>query len=92
MQQGFFDWIDGGTGSAILEAVAGAGKTTTLIQALSRMSGSIYFGAYNKAAAEEIKAKAAKAGIDNPNLRMACTALASRLASPHVGQSHQGGQ
>jgi superfamily I DNA/RNA helicase len=57
-QAGFFEWIENGTGSCVLEAVAGAGKTTTLIKALSLMSGTVFFGAYNKKIAEEIKAKA----------------------------------
>lgn len=57
-QQDFFDWIVNGSGSCVLEAVAGAGKTTTLIQALSLMEGWIFFGAYNKKIADEIKAKA----------------------------------
>ena len=57
-QQDFFDWIVKGSGSCVLEAVAGAGKTTTLIQALSLMEGWIFFGAYNKKIADEIKAKA----------------------------------
>ncbi len=57
-QAAFFDWIDNGQGSCVLEAVAGAGKTTTLIKALERMSGSIFFGAYNKKIAEEIKGRA----------------------------------
>lgn len=70
MQQAFFDWIIDGTGSAILEAVAGAGKTTTLIHALKFMDGKVFFGAYNKSAAAEIKAKAKKAGIENKDLRM----------------------
>lgn len=56
-QAAFFDWIDNGQGSCVLEAVAGAGKTTTLIKALERMTGKIFFGAYNKKIAEEIKAK-----------------------------------
>lgn len=58
-QQGvFFTWIKEGTGSCVLEAVAGAGKTTTLVKALEMMFGSIFFGAYNKKIAEEIKARA----------------------------------
>lgn len=57
-QQAFYDWIDTGSGSCVLEAVAGAGKTTTLINALSRMKGDIFFGAYNKGIAEELKARA----------------------------------
>lgn len=57
-QKDFFDWIEGGNGSCVLEAVAGAGKTTTLIQALNLMTGYIFFGAYNKKIAEEIQARA----------------------------------
>lgn len=58
-QQGtFFTWIKEGGGSCVLEAVAGAGKTTTLVKALELMTGTIFFGAYNKKIAEEIKARA----------------------------------
>lgn len=57
-QAGFFSWIKDDTGSCVLEAVAGAGKTTTLIRALEMMFGTVFFGAYNKKIAEEIKAKA----------------------------------
>lgn len=64
-QQALYDWIDTGSGSCVLEAVAGAGKTTTLIQALGRMQGDIFFGAYNKGIAEELKARAPeKRGLD----------------------------
>ena len=59
-QATFFDWIQHGSGSCVLEAVAGAGKTTTLIHALELMSGRIFFGAYNKKIAEEIKERAPK--------------------------------
>ena len=66
-QQQYFDWITQSTGSAILSAVAGSGKTTTLIQGLALMKGDIFFGAYNKKIAEEIQAKAPKL----PNLNVA---------------------
>lgn len=56
-QAAFYDWIQNDSGSCVLEAVAGAGKTTTLIQGLSMMTGDVFFGAYNKAIAEEIKAR-----------------------------------
>lgn len=56
-QQAYFDWIDGGTGHAVLVAVAGAGKTTTLIQGLDRMRGNVAFLAYNKKIVGDIKAK-----------------------------------
>lgn len=57
-QADFFNWIKTGNGSCVLEAVAGAGKTTTLIHALEMMNGYIFFGAYNKKIADEIKEKA----------------------------------
>lgn len=59
-QAAFFSWIKDGSGSCVLEAVAGAGKTTTLVEALKLMSGSIFFGAYNKKIADEIAARAPK--------------------------------
>lgn len=57
-QQAVYDWVTNGSGSAIVVAVAGAGKTTTLIHALSLMSGTVFFGAYNKKIADEIAARA----------------------------------
>lgn len=57
-QTGVFDWVRTGTGSAFVEAVAGAGKTTTIIEACKHMRGSVAFAAYNKKIAEEIKHKA----------------------------------
>ena len=59
-QSTFFDWIVKGVGSCVLEAVAGAGKTTTLIHALSLMAGRVFFGAYNKNIALEIEQRAPK--------------------------------
>lgn len=58
-QEAIFDWVSNGTGSAVVLAVAGSGKTTTLIKALCLMSGDIFFGAFNKKIAEEIERKAA---------------------------------
>jgi DNA helicase-2/ATP-dependent DNA helicase PcrA len=54
-QQRFLDWIKHCDGSAVLEAVAGAGKTTTLVEGVKLMKGSIFLGAYNKKMAEELK-------------------------------------
>jgi DNA helicase-2/ATP-dependent DNA helicase PcrA len=56
-QAAFYTWVREGSGSCVLEAVAGAGKTTTLISALSMMTGDVFFGAYNKAIAAELKAR-----------------------------------
>jgi superfamily I DNA/RNA helicase len=59
-QADFFKWILEGVGSCVLEAVAGAGKTTTLIQALGLMVGTIFLGAFSKNIAVEIEARAPK--------------------------------
>lgn len=59
-QQAFYDWITNGQGSAVIRAVAGSGKTTTLIQGLSLMGGRVFFGAYNKNIATEIQDRAPK--------------------------------
>ncbi len=56
-QIAFYDWIMHEKGSCVLVAVAGAGKTTTLINALRMMTGDVFFGAYNKAIATELKAR-----------------------------------
>lgn len=58
-QQEFLGWISGGRGSAVLEAVAGAGKTTTLVEGVKLMSGSVFLGAYNKKMADELKVRIA---------------------------------
>lgn len=63
-QAAFLDWIVNGKGSCVLEAVAGAGKTTTLIEAVERAPGSVALLAYNRKIADEIKAKLAKRGVD----------------------------
>ena len=64
-QQGFFNWVTKESGSAVLNAVAGAGKTTTLIKALELMFGTVFFGAYNKKIAEEIQSRATmRQGLD----------------------------
>jgi DNA helicase-2/ATP-dependent DNA helicase PcrA len=59
-QAAIFDWVQGGDGSAIIEAVAGSGKTTTLIQMLPLTIGDVAFMAFNKKIVEEIESKVAK--------------------------------
>jgi DNA helicase II / ATP-dependent DNA helicase PcrA len=64
-QQRVVDWTLSGSGSAFVEAVAGAGKTTTLLALLAATKGSVAFAAYNKKIADEIKAKAVKLNLGN---------------------------
>lgn len=62
-QTNFFDWISHGTGSCVLVAVAGAGKTTVLVEGSRLMSGSVASAMYNKSAATEFQGRLAEAGI-----------------------------
>lgn len=61
-QQALFDWIKSSSGSAIVEAVAGSGKTTSMVQALNMIDSknSVLFLAFNKSIAEELKERAPK--------------------------------
>lgn len=58
-QQRFYDWVENERGNCILNAVAGAGKTTTIMHGIERMRGTVWFGVYNKKMADEIKEKLA---------------------------------
>lgn len=59
-QTSFFAYVDDPMGgNAILEAVAGAGKTTSLIKAMERMDGRVFYGVFNTKMAKEAKEKAA---------------------------------
>ena len=83
-QSAYFSWIVSDIGSAVLEAVAGAGKTTTLVHGLSLMKGYKFFGAYNKKICEEIEKKTA--GIENLTVSTfhAAGFKAWRKAAPNV--------
>ena len=56
-QAAFFDWVENGSGNAVIEAVAGSGKTTTLLLSLGKTKGSVALAAYNKAIATEISTR-----------------------------------
>ena len=67
-QQAVFDWVRRERGNAFIEAVAGAGKTTTLLEVCklltprseaSRKYHSVAYAAYNRKIANEVKAKLA---------------------------------
>jgi DNA helicase-2/ATP-dependent DNA helicase PcrA len=63
-QSDFIKEATTGTSSIVLIAVAGAGKTTTILEAADGMRGNTIILAYNKKIADEIKAKLKKRGVD----------------------------
>jgi DNA helicase-2/ATP-dependent DNA helicase PcrA len=67
-QQDVFDAIQHGRRSLRIDAVAGAGKTTTIIEAVKLMTGSVAFTAYNKKIAQEIEERL-KANGAGPNVK-----------------------
>lgn len=62
-QDDVFNWARNGKGSALVVSVAGSGKTTTLVELVTRLSGSVAFAAYNTKIASEIKAKIEARGV-----------------------------
>jgi superfamily I DNA/RNA helicase len=62
-QQGVFDWIENETGDAVVNAVAGSGKTTTLLQAATQLKVKrALFVAFNKLIADELSNKLRDSG------------------------------
>ena len=64
LQQNFFNWVKSGRGSCILVAVAGSGKSTTIVRSLAEIpeSASVRVLAFNKIIADEMKEKISKLG------------------------------
>lgn len=60
-QTSIFAFIETGTGNAIVEAVAGSGKSTTIIEGMKKVRGNSIFLAFNKAIADELKSKGVNA-------------------------------
>jgi DNA helicase II / ATP-dependent DNA helicase PcrA len=57
-QAAIFDFIRTGKGHGVVEAVAGSGKTTTLVEALELAKGRVIFTAFNAAIAAELAKRA----------------------------------
>jgi superfamily I DNA/RNA helicase len=71
-QTTFIDWCDSGAGNAVLEAVAGSGKTTTLLAGAIKMAKrgkKVAICAYNKKIADEIRGKLEDLGIEWKQVR-----------------------
>jgi len=64
-QKKIFDFVEHGTGSAVINAAAGSGKTTTSVEAASRLDSSkkVLFLAFNKSIVDELKMR-----LTSPNI------------------------
>lgn len=60
-QTRIFDFVENDIGNAVVQAVAGSGKTTTIVEALKRVRGSSLFLAFNKSIADELKSRGVNA-------------------------------
>lgn len=56
-QNNIFGFVANGQGNAIVEAVAGSGKSTTIVEAMKLARGQSIFLAFNKAIADELRRK-----------------------------------
>jgi hypothetical protein len=59
-QAAVYSFIESGTGNAVIDAVAGSGKSTTLVESLKKIPPhqTVLFLAFNKSIVEELKIKA----------------------------------
>ena len=58
-QKAVIDWVQGGSGSLNLIALAGTGKTSTLMEVAKVIQGTGYMGAFNKSIADEFSERLA---------------------------------
>jgi DNA helicase-2/ATP-dependent DNA helicase PcrA len=66
-QQAIFDAVKDPAADLLIQAVAGSGKTTTIIEAMDYSPGSSLFMAFNKAIADDIRTKARSGDVKTLN-------------------------
>lgn len=90
-QQRIYDFIEKGSGNAVINAVAGSGKTTTLISLLERVPSTsrVLFLAFNKSIVEELKIKTSRfSNVDVRTLHsLGCSALRKQLSIGDINSS-----
>lgn len=59
-QAAIHEWARTGGGNAVVEAVAGSGKTTTILDTLALTTGKVLFTAFNQSIAAELQKRAPK--------------------------------
>ncbi len=79
-QTSIFAFVETGSGNAIVEAVAGSGKSTTIIEAMKLVRGQAIFLAFNKAIAEELK----KRGVNARTFHSLCFSVVLRAMNAEL--------
>src|SRR5216683_1556561 len=79
-QEAIFDFGANGKGNAIVKAVAGSGKSTTLVELIKRMVGNSIFLAFNKSIAEELKSR----GVNARTFHSMCFSPVLRFKGAHA--------
>jgi DNA helicase II / ATP-dependent DNA helicase PcrA len=74
-QLAIFAFVESGIGNAIIEAVAGSGKTTTIVEAMRRVKGTVLFLAFNKSISEEL----CKRGVNAKTFHGLCYSAVSQF-------------
>ncbi len=92
-QLAYFDWLRTGHGSAILEAVAGAGKSTTLVRGMEHAHGTKTCLVFNNKMAKELREKA-NGVMDPRDIKTfhAAGYSALRRAFPNAGFARPGAE
>lgn len=87
-QSAIFEWIEGGRGHRAVRAVAGSGKTTTVVSAARLISGEGLFVAFNKSIADMLSAKLAGTPMRASTLHShGFAAIRNRFRSARVDSS-----
>src|SRR6187402_1086927 len=71
-QQSIFNFVKNGSGNGIIDAVAGAGKTTTIMECAKHIpetSTRVLFSAFNKSISKEITEKLSKRGLKHVTVK-----------------------
>lgn len=82
-QQAIFDYIEHGTGNLVVNAVAGAGKTTTLVQAAQLIKGKGLFLAFNKHIADELAGRL----VGTPMVAKTIHSIGNGMLTKHLGKT-----
>src|SRR5574340_1554530 len=87
-QQAIFSFVRNEKGNAVVEAVAGSGKSTTMVECFNHMPAntSAIFLAFNKAIAEELKARGVNARSFHSLTYSAVTRVKNTRSEEHTSE------